>query len=228
MPDEAEQRILDLLDHAMPGPRRGTRVLDLALERAGLASLPETTEELKAFVRKALRETLVEELGMLVANEVANDLDAALYPALRRCDTLPAAPSSRRLKRESDGPVSPRRDGVAVLVVGGDRLRNASVARALAGHGFAVVTAQDLAEITIAGAGGTPDAIVLDERCALDPPDVLLGLLERTQSVAVHNCSNPPLAESIVRAHGCAKVAAIGEGSSARDLLRALTELVTP
>jgi hypothetical protein len=217
------QRILDLLDQAIPAPRRGTRVLDIALQRAGLDDLPQTTEHLKAFVRTSLRVALEDELGAQLAHQVANDLDAALTPALRRCPTLPAAPSSRRMRR-----VTERHEGVAVLVVGADRLRNASIARVLLRQGFVVSTAHDLAEITTATASATPAALVVDECCALDTPDILRDLLGRAATVAlVHNCSNPPRAEDALRMHGIDRVVAIREGSSSQDLLSALSHLMS-
>lgn len=219
------QRILDLLDQVIPAPRRATRLLDLALQHACLDALPQTTEHLRAFVRTSLRIALEEELGPRLAHEVANDLDAALTPALRRCDTLPAVPSSRRLHLVSPPP--PRHQGMAVLVVGGDRLRNASLARVLLGQGFSVSTAHDHAELALATADATPDALVVDERCALDPPEVLRELLARVATVAlVHSSSNPPRAEDSMRSHGIGRVVAVREGSSARDLLSALSLLI--
>ncbi len=218
MPAEAAQRILDLLDHALPAPRRGTRVLDRALQRAGLKEIPLTTEELKAFVRTAVRETLEDELGPRLALEVARDLDEALSPALRRCETLASSPSSRRMRRIGSTLKS------TVLVVGGDRLRNATVARVLLRHGFVVTTAQDLAELAIAVSGPQPDAVVLDERCALDPPDALVALLEERLAV-VHNCSNPALAETIAKSHGASRVVAVGEGAPSNELVYALSVL---
>lgn len=215
MPADAAQRIVDLLDRALPAPRRGTRILDRALAHAGLSALPVTTEELKSFVRTSVRATLEDELGPRLANEVANDLDAALSPALRRCETLPASPSSRRM----------RRVGVqlAVLVVGADRVRNAGVARILIRAGYSVTTAHDLVELAMATAAPT-DAIVLDERSAIDPPEGLVSLLDQRLAV-VHSCSNPPLAESLLRERGVAGVAAIREGAASGEVLTALTSL---
>lgn len=221
------QRMLDLLDLAIPAPRRGTRVLEIALQRAGLDDLPQTTEHLKAFVRTSLRVALEEELGPRLAHEVANDLDAALTPALRRCDTLPAAPSSRRQRSSSPPHQEARHDGAVVLVVGSDRLRNASLARALLRQGFSVSTADDLSEVINATSTALPDALVVDERCALDPPDILRDLLARVATVAlVHNCSNPPRAEDALRSKGIGRVVAVREGSTSQDLLSALSVLI--
>lgn len=172
---EGARRILDLLDRALPPPRRGTRVLDLALRRAGLGDLPQTTEELKEFVRMALRETLEDELGPRLAHEVVNDLDAAMTPALRRANTWPEVPSSRRLKRSPS---------MSVLVVGSDRVRNASLARALIREGYIVATAHDHAEIAIASANPI-DVLVLDPRTASDPPPPLRHLMHKTRLVAL-------------------------------------------
>lgn len=221
--------MLNLLEQAIPSPRRGTRVLDLALERAGLDALPQTTEDLKAFVRTSLRVALEEELGPRLAHEVANDLDAALTPALRRCDTLPAVPSSRRLRLLSSQPPhsEPRHDGAVVVVVGSDRVRNASLARVLLRQGFSVTTADDLSELANATAAAMPDALVVDERCALDPPELLRELLARVSTVAlIHSSTNPPRAEDAVRSHGIGRVVAVREGSSSKDLLSALSVLI--
>jgi hypothetical protein len=167
-------------------------------------------------VRTAVRATLEDELGPRLANEVANDLDAALTPALRRCQTHPSSPSSRRMRRASAQ--------VSVLVVGADRVRNAGVARVLIREGFAVTTAHDLVELAMATAAPS-DAIVLDERSAIDPPEALVSLLDQRLAV-VHGCTDPLLAESIVRSHGVADAATVREGAPSSDLLRALTSIV--
>lgn len=157
----AAQKILELLERVIPAPRRGTRLLDGALRLAGLDALPETTDELKLFVHRDLRRMVEEELGQRLAHEIINDLDASLTPALRRMDTMPAAPSSRRMRQ-----VSARPEELKVLIVGGDRLRNASLARVLIREGYSVATARDHAEIAIATASAPIDVVVLDPRCA--------------------------------------------------------------
>lgn len=183
MSTEGARRMLDLLERVIPAPHRGTRVLDVALARAGLHELPDTTEELKAFVRTALRTTLEDELGPRLAHEVANDLDAALSPALRRANTWPASPSSRSMRRVSPPPPKPC---LSVLIVGADRVTNASLARVLIREGYLVSTAQDHAEMAIASARGV-DVVVLDHRCASDPPSPLRELLRSTRTVALRD-----------------------------------------
>jgi hypothetical protein len=157
----------------------------VALRHAGLDSLPDTTEELKAFVRTPLRVILEDELGPRLAHEVINDLDAALAPALRRVDTYPAAPSSRRMRQ-----VSPRQEDLSVLIVGCDRVRNASLARVLIREGYSVTTARDHAEIAIASASPV-DVVVLDQRSASDPPPPLRELLGSARTVALRDGDSP-------------------------------------
>ncbi len=221
--------ILELLDKAIPAPHRGTRVLDRALEAAGLQELPSTHVELRTFVQSSLRAILEDELGASLAREVSADLETALSPALRRCDTSPAVPSSKRMRRYSPTPLARCGEGVSVVVIGGDRLANASLARARIAEGFSVTTAYDDAELAIVTSARAPDAVVLDERSALELPDSIEELIG-TPDIAVlaHNCSNPAITDALLRAHGADRMAALRTGATTREVISALATLAEP
>jgi hypothetical protein len=224
---EGAQVILELLDKTIPAPRRGTRVLDRALAAAGLTALPVTTVELKQFVQSSLRAILEDELGPALAREVSSDLETALSPALRRCDTHPAAPSSKRMRRLSPTPGTRAGDGVSVIVIGGDRLANAGLARALVAEGFEVTTAYDDAELAIVTSARAPDALVLDERSARELPCSVGALITSTPEIAVlaHNCSNPAITDALLRARGAGRMTALPSGISTREVISALSLL---
>lgn len=219
------RRILDLLDKSIPAPHRGS-VVDRALEAAGLDALPDDTNELRAFVQTSLRTVLEEELGIGLAREVCADLETALSPALRRCDTSPAVPSSLRMRQHSGAPSSRRGAGVSVFVVGQDRLATASLARALVAEGFEVATAHNEAELATIS-DRPPHALLLEERCALALPDSIEELLSSRPGLAVlaHNCLNPQITDALLRAHGAAKMAALPRGATTREVISALAEL---
>jgi len=227
---EGADMILELLDNALPAPRRGTRVLDRALAAAGLAELPSTNVELKQFVQSSLREILEDELGSSLAREIAADVETALAPALRRCDTYPAAPSSKRLRRLSPPPPSRPGSGISVIVFGADRLANASLARSLLAEGFDVVTAHDEAEVAMATRGRTPHAVVVDERAALELPDSIEALLSSQPELAVlaHNCTNTSITEALLRAHGVGRSSVLPSRASTREVIWALSALAAP
>jgi hypothetical protein len=223
---EGADMILELLDRAIPAPRRGTRVLDRALEAAGLHALPATSGELKEFVQSSLRSILEEELGSSLAREVSADLETALSPALRRCDTSPAVPSSKRIRRYSPPPLPRIGEGLSVVVIGGDRLANASLARALIAEGFAVTTAYDDAELAIVTSALAPHAVVLDERTALELPDSVEELISGTDvAVLAHNCSNPAITDALLRAHGAERMTTLRSGATTREVIHALSAL---
>lgn len=216
--------ILELLDNVVPASHRGNRVVDLALRSAGLSAIPETTVELKAFVQTSLRAILEEELGTALAREVSADLENALSPALQRCETSPAVPSSKR--RISPPPPSRRGQGVSVVVCSADRLANASLARALLAEGFDVATAHDNSELASL-TDRPPHAVVVDERCALEHPDSLEELIASAPGMAVlaHNCSNPAITDALLRAHGAGRMAALPSGATTREVIYALSVL---
>lgn len=226
------RRILELLDESVPAPRRGTRLLDQALEQAGLARLPETTPELRAFVRRSLRPILEEELGPRLADEVTGDLEAALSPALRGHATLPAAPSSMRLQKvmmtipECPPPSSSRirGEGRTVLVIGADRFGTASLARSLVGSGFSVVTAFEPQEIADALTTGSFHAIVTDEPRALAHASVLRDALRNgTRSVLlVTGCLDPRAFELQLQDGGVDQVFGLPKSATSRDLVATL------
>lgn len=232
--EDGARRILELLDESVPSPRRGSRLLDQALEQAGLESLPETTPELRAFVRRSLLPVLTEELGPRLADEVVGDLEVALSPALRRIATQPASPSSMRMQKVSvsippssmpPSSVRARAVGRAVLVLGSDRFATATLARALLGTGFTVTSAYDQAELANALAIGSLDAIVTDEALAIEHALLLREALrlERRSVLIVTGCRDPQeLEKQLQDEHGGEQVFGLSSSASSRELVAAL------
>ncbi|MBI2388154.1 MAG: hypothetical protein HYV09_00945 [Deltaproteobacteria bacterium] len=243
MLDGGARRILELLEGSVPPPRRGTRLLDQALELAGLATLPGTNVELREFVRKALRPVLAVELGDRLAGEVAHDLEAALSPALRRIDTVPSSPSSRRMRATaaptsavssapssapsrppSSGPVaSVRGEGRIVIVLGHDRLATSTIARALIGCGFQVSVAHDAQELLLAVAGGNPSAVLCDDSSAREHAAELKRLAG--SAVVVHGCRDPKSTEHALADAGLDRAVGVADRASSRDLVVAVARL---
>lgn len=232
------QRILELLDFNVPPPRRGTRLLDQALEQAGLVHLPESTPELRAFVRRSLRPVLAKELGPGLADEVTGGLEAALSPALRGSATQPAAPSSMRMTKVSPPsapapselppassriPTSVRGLGQKVLLLGRDRFGAASLARSLVGSGFKITTAFEVDELVAAMAEEHFDAVLCDELSA----HVHLAVLRRAvqehhAALVVSGCLDSNELEAQLREAGIANVFGMPSGFTTRDIVATL------
>lgn len=238
MLDGGARRILELLEGSVPPPRRGTRLLDQALELAGLATLPGTNGELREFVRKALKPVLAEELGDRLAGEVAHDLEAALSPALRRIDTVPSSPSSRRMRAittpasaprpsspshpPSSGPTpSVRGEGRLVVVLGHDRLSTSTIARALIGCGFEVSVAHDAQELLLATSGDPPSAVLCDDASAHEHA-AELKRLAGAAVVVVHGCRDPKSTERALADAGLDRAVGIADRTSSRELVAAV------
>ncbi len=234
MLEAGARRLLDLLDGAVLAPRRGSRLLDQALEQAGLLQLPNGNPELRAFVRRSLRPILAEELGPRLADEVTGDLEAALSPALRGWATPPASPSSMRMNKDSVSippasmtpsvtpPSSIRGNGRKVLIVGRDRFGAASLARTLVGAGFEVTTAFEGDDLEGSLASGTFDAILCDELAADAFTTTLRGAVEQGAVLLVSHCRDVHETEERLRAGGIPKVFGLPSGALSRDIVLTL------
>lgn len=234
MLEAGARRILDLLDGPVLSPRRGTRLLDQALEQAGLVQLPDGNPELRAFVRRSLHPILAEELGPRLADEVTGDLVAALSPALRGWATQPASPSSKRMNKVSippppsmppsvTPPSSVRGNGRKVLVVGRDRFGAASLARTLVGAGFKVTTAFEEDDLGTSLASDVFDAILCDELAANAFTSLLRDtVLEHDAVLLVSHCRDAHEIEEQLRAGGIPKVFGLPSGASSREIVLTL------
>lgn len=158
---------------------------------------------------------------------VVSQGDVSGRPALRRQETLPEAPSSKRASQPSQ---VARDDGSAtailrgpVLIVAQDRFVGTSLARALIRESFSVRSAADAAELVTATSNGAPCALVLSERTTIDMPRPLASLLRACPEtpVIVHGCARASLAEAMLRAIGATRVIGI-EGAAAVDIVSAL------
>jgi len=211
--------------------------LDQALEQAGLAELPSATPELRNFVRTSLRPILEGELGVRLADEVARALEASLMPALRGWATLPAAPSSMKLRKAmptaptptdsappSSQPVSVRGDGRSVLVLGHERFAAATVGRTLVGAGFKVAVALDASELGAEWSSRSFDAILTDEPRASEHAAALRELLRSAPRTAliVTGCKDPRATELLLQDDGVDQVFGLSSRASSRDVVATL------
>lgn len=237
MLQDHDRSLLQVLAGCVPLPREGVRVVERALERAGRPALPAEPELLHAFVHDELRSVLADELGPRLAAEIVRDITRATAAlpsthaahALRARDTTPAAPSSKRVRAAS--PSSTVRDGQhgLVVVLGQDRVRDATTARALIRAGFDVVVPRDGVELEAAfdrGAHEAPVAVVADEPSVRSAPVALRERIEGDTVLLAYGCGDAPRAESTLRALGARRVCALSAGCGTADVVTTLIALI--